>query len=183
MQNPNAGKVVMFTNITDKDFTHAFGGQPFFVKAGDTVPFPYDLGLHLATHLARRIFLDDDKSPHTYDPNHPDTKNGTGRPLWNEESERAMVEKILGKTFQEEVAAPPSEIELLRQKVDELSRQFSANAEDKNSVAAATVDGEYKDKAEVIAELTMRGIKFDARSTKDKLIALLEESKQATPTT
>lgn len=177
MQNPNAGKIVMFTNITNKDFTHAFGGQPFFVKAGETVPFPYELGYHLAKHLSRRIFLDEDTSPTTYDPNHPETKSGVGAPLWNDDTEKAMINKILGKTFENEVSAPKSEIELLKEQVAALNEKFGGTKEEElPPVVTPEVasSGTYKDKAEVIAELTLKGIKFDARQSKDKLIALLE---------
>lgn len=181
MNNPNAGKVVMFTNITDKDFTHAFGGQPFFVKAGSTIPFPYDLGKHLAKHLARRIFLDNDKSPTTYDPHHPDTKNGVGAPLWNEETEQAMVNKILGQTFQEELPDKKSELQILQEQVAALNAKFGGTKEEELPPVVApevAASGGYKDKAEVIAELTTRGVQFNPRLSKDKLIALLESADQ-----
>jgi len=176
----NIGKVVMFTNITDTDFSHPFGGQPFFVKAGETVAFPYDLGKHLARHLARRIFLDADKSPRTYDANHPDTRSGVGAPLWNEDTESAMVEKILGKTYEQEVPDKKSEIEILQEQVKALNEQFNKGKQQDEAELiipdSVANSGTYKDKAEVIAELTLKGIKFDARQSKAKLEELLVEA-------
>jgi hypothetical protein len=180
MEN-NAGKVVYFTNITDKDFEHAFGGQPFFVKAGETKMFPFDLADHLAKHLARRIFIEEDKSPRVFDPN--DKSGGNGAPLWNDEKEAAMKAKILGEVYQEELAAPKSEIQVLVEKVDELNK-FKESIEGKQaapSEAPATPDvippplTEYKDKAEVIDALKAKGIAFDARSSKATLEKLLTQ--------
>lgn len=127
MNNPNIGKVVQFTNITDKDFTHAFGGQPFFVKARDTVMLPYDLADHLATHLSRRIYLDGDSSPTEYAEG-KDRTGGMGRPLWTEEMEKTMKAKIMGQVFEQTTPAPKSEIEELRAKLDALASQFGTAA-------------------------------------------------------
>ena len=199
MQNPNIGKVVQFTNITDKDFTHAFGGQPFFVKAGETVMLPYDLADHLATHLSRRIYLDGDNSPTEYTEG-KDRTGGMGRPLWSDEQERAMKVRILGQTFENSVAAPKSEIEELREKLDALASQFGTQAPwqqrpseiTEAAKEAAVIEAEaekdapigaqntksvlgFKDKADIIAELTSRGVPFNARLGKDKLQALLDQ--------
>lgn len=183
--NPNAGRVVRFTNITDKDFSHAFGGQPFFVKAGETVMFPYDLAKHLAKHLARRIFLDADTSPTQYDPN--DKTGGTGKALWDEAKEQEMMGKILGESFTEELLAPKSELEQLKEKVEALNARFNqppvveavagtTPSQDTSEITQSDVKANgtgYRDKADVIAELQKRNIQFDARQTKAKLEALL----------
>lgn len=191
--NPNLGKVVSFTNITDKDFTHAYGGQPFSVKAGETVPLPYDLGKHLAKHLARRIFLEGDKSASVYDPN--DKTGGVGKPLWNEDMERQMIAKILGQVIQESQPEPKSETELLKEQVADLQKRFGemfkaptpvasqpqgVSPVSEQPVASSELPSEittYMDKADVIAQLKEKGITFDARQSKAKLEALLKESK------
>jgi hypothetical protein len=182
MNNPNLGKIVKFTNITSKDFTHAFGGQPFFVKAGDTVMLPYDLGHHLAKHLARRIFLDGDTSSSIYDPT--DKTGGSGKVLWDDDKEAQMVAKILGETIQQEVPVAKTDVELLNEKVAELNRQFSEvlgkkaeQASEPSSADVAPNPGGYKDKAEVIAELKALGVAVDARQTKAALEAKLTEMK------
>lgn len=192
MENSNLGKVVKFTNITDKDFTHAFGGVPFFVKAGETVMLPWDLADHLATHLSRRIFLDADTSPTQYLEG-ADKTGGMGKPLWNDETEKAMKLKILGEVFESATPAPKSEIEQLREKVEALAKQFGlaspvqnpANAPVVASNEAANINAQdlipesqkpelsYKDKAEIIAQLKAKGIPFDARQGKGKLETLL----------
>lgn len=176
VNNPNAGKVVMFTNISDKDFTHAFGGQPFFVKAGDTIAFPYDLGMHLATHLSRRIFLDGDKSATTFDPTRPDKTSGVGAPLWNDTMEREMINKILGTQYQEELVAPKSEMQILQEQVAALNEKFGGSKDEVLPPVIPTEvekTGTYQDKAEVIEALTKKGVTFNARLSKDKLIELL----------
>lgn len=57
MQNPNEAKVVRFTNIFDFDYTHAYGGVPYQLRAGETLLFPWAIGDHLATHLARQALI------------------------------------------------------------------------------------------------------------------------------
>lgn len=191
--DPHLGKIMRFTNITDKDFTHAFGGQPFFVKAGESVMLPYHLAKHLAKHLSRRIYLDKDTSLSAYDPN--DKTAGVGKPLWDDDQEQAMMVKILGETLQEGLPEEKTEMQLLKEKVDELQKRFGnlpdikpdvlpadagtvPNQDVGNTVApdvkamVASTNG-YRDKAEVIAELVKRQIPYDARQSKAKLEALL----------
>lgn len=172
MDQSNLGKVVKFTNITDKDFSHAFGGQPFFIKAGETVMFPYPLGHHLAKHLARRIFIDGDTSATSYDPKDP--SQGAGIPLWNADKEQAMINKILGDVYEDSKPVQKTENEILREKVDQLQAQFAELLGEK-----ATSDGSvYKDKQDVVEELTALGITFDARKGKAELEKLLKEQKE-----
>jgi len=117
-RNPNEGRVIAFTNITDEDFTHPYGGQPFFVKARETVMFPWSLANHLATHLARKVLLKTDKSSKQYDPK--DETGGVGKPIWDDQAENELKSKILGASYQQEVATPKSEIELLKEQVDQV---------------------------------------------------------------
>jgi hypothetical protein len=168
----NSNKVVKFTNISTKDFTHSYGGQPFFVKAGETVMLPYDLADHLATHLARRIFIDRDSSPSTYDPK--DATSGHGRPLWDDSAEAEMKAKILGEIFEEASPVKKTEMQMLQDKVNELAQRFTD--------APVTADpATYKDKAEVIKALEAKGIKFDPRAKKADLEQLLAEPVVASP--
>ena len=74
--SPNVGKVVTFTNISDKDFTHAYGGVPFTVRAGESMNFPFDVGTHLARHLSRRILIQQDKGATSWDGKDVTANNG-----------------------------------------------------------------------------------------------------------
>jgi hypothetical protein len=165
----NSNKVVKFTNVTDSDFTHAYGGQPFFVKAGETVMLPYDLADHLATHLARRIFIEKDASPAGFDPK--DSTSGMGRPLWDDRAETDMKAKILGEVFEEAAPVKKSELDLLKEQVAALNQRFADGPVSENGST-------YKDKAEVIAALQEKGIAFDARAKKADLEQLLSEPEQ-----
>lgn len=204
MQPQNVGKVISFTNIDAEDFTHKWGGQPFFVKAGETVMFPYDLAEHLAKHLARKILLRTDKSSTVYDPKDP--SGGTGQRIWTVEDEQQLVKRILGTAIQQEVPREKTEVEILNEKVDALQKQFpeitqqpatkpavsvpAPTASEEGNVKASTpppvvakptddksvvVSPTYTDKAEVIAALKAKGVTFDARLGKDKLQLLLKE--------
>lgn len=176
MRDPNEGKVVMFTNITDQDFSHPWGGHPYFVKAGETVPLPFYLGDHLATHLARKILLATDKGARAYDPKDLTNANGLGTPIWNQETENQMKAKILGDTFTQEAMRPKSEHELLREQVEQLKKLFEER-QLSNVAPPTSLDG-YKDKGEVIAELKKLGQPVDARKSKDKLEEQLAEAKK-----
>lgn len=46
------------TNPTNEDFTHAWDGQDFTIKAGETEEYPSFLAEHLAGHLAKKILID-----------------------------------------------------------------------------------------------------------------------------
>jgi hypothetical protein len=180
--NMNLGKVVKFTNITDKDFTHPFDGQPFSVKAGEIVLLPFDLADHLATHLARKIMIDGDKSPTQYDPK--DDSGGRGKPLISAEKEQELKGRILGDVSDAPTEKVKSETEVLRERIDELNKRFDVNVappipEPTLDLAELAQDGlslavGYRDKAEVIAELKKRQIVFDARQSKTKLEVLLK---------
>lgn len=171
----NINKVVKFTNITNSDFTHAYGGQPFFVKAGESVMLPFDLANHLAKHLAQRIFIQEDKSVTGHDPN--DKTSGLGRPLWDDQAIALMKTKILGEVFEEAAPRPRTEAEILKARVDELEKKF----------AHAPVEGTsttYKDKAEVIAALEAKKATFDRRASKatlEKHLAELETNGNESP--
>jgi hypothetical protein len=46
--------VVSFTNPSGSDFTWAWGGKPYTIKAGETKFYPEFLAKHLAKHLVDR---------------------------------------------------------------------------------------------------------------------------------
>lgn len=176
MSDPNEGKVVSVTNITDKDFSHQYGGVPYFVPAGQTLMFPFFLGKHLAKHLARKILLSTDKGATVYDPKDPSMSNGNGTVIWNEQTENEMIGRILGETFTHEVQKPKTEMELLREHVEALNKKFNTPQE---PMAPVSADG-FKDKGQIIEELRKMGQPVDARKSKATLEAQLEAAKKVT---
>lgn len=167
VSNPNEGKVVEFTNITDSDFTHAFGGQPYFIKARSTVMLPYHLAKHLAKHLARKIFISQDKSATRYMPN--DETGGAGKTLYTAEEEQEMVNTILGNTYDQGRSTPKTEMELLNERVKQLEKEFSTQIQESTQ--------NFREKQDVMDELTKLGIKYNPRETKAKLTEILNEHK------
>lgn len=167
----NEGKVVRFTNITDERFEHAFGGTPFFVEAGESKLMPWTIADHLATHLARKILLKNDASLSVYDPKDP--TGGVGKPIWNADEEAKVKSKILGEIMEQAVEAEKTEVEKLQEQIKKLN-EFVASKFGSEEQPKVVQEGQYQDKAEVIAELEKRGIQFDARQKKEKLEELLK---------
>jgi len=180
--SPNLGKVVIFTNIDDQDFEHAYNGQPFRVPAGESQHMPFDLADHLATHLARKILLRGDGGKNIYDPT--DKSGGSGIKIFGPEEEGKLKEKILGNTYQVERPKTESEVERLQREVKELNQFVKDNVPGLKKAdpaeqlvgSPATSGDVYETKADVIAKLNSLGIKFDARQNKDKLIEHLNNS-------
>lgn len=194
-QNPNEAKVVRFTNIFDFDYTHAYGGVPYQLRAGETLLFPWVIGDHLATHLARQALIR--KAPYR-DENSTDGRGGettrSDRPLWDDTAIDALKAKILQDAYTEQRETPVSEAEKLRQKVEDLNKQFPGLVKETSPTEAVNAqppadndhvlegasqfpasDGVvYADKAEVIAALEKKGVTFNPRATKATLEKLLK---------
>lgn len=174
-------KIVRITNISNFDFTGdlgaRYGGRDFFVPAGGSLLAPFTVGDHLATHLARAIKL---KNAPIRDAKETDGK-GSDRPLWDDASLQELKAKIMKDVYEEEKVNPISEADRMALKIAELNKvvpkdeEQGGNADASNIVPMGTGSEviAYKDKAEVIAELTKREIKFNARDSKDKLEKLL----------
>lgn len=186
----DAARIFKVTNPFDFDFTHAWGGVPYTLPMGKPILLPYPLADHLATHLARQSLIR--KAP-LRDEKETDGK-GKDRPLWSEEAIDEIKKSIMQEQYTEQPKPVTSEAELLRQKIEQLNRDFAALSDKVDAKTGGnaplteemkpeptpdstlTVDGQitYKDKAEVIAELNKRGIKFDARMGKEGLAKLLD---------
>lgn len=199
----NDFKIVRFTNIAPFDFSSEmgamYGGQPYFVPSGKSLLMPLTVGDHLATHLARQIIIQ--KAP-IRDEKELDGK-GSDRKLWDPKHIEDLKAQIVSQVYEEEQQAPKTRDEMLRAKIDELNKQFPeahlqngaptappppAPAPTPSVVPAATVVAPtapttppadtgpkvYQDKAEVIAALKAKDIKFDARKSKSDLEKLLK---------
>jgi len=159
----NFASVIELTNISNEDFTHHYAGQQFTVKAGEKKVFPGEIAHHLAKHLSRKILLSGDKSAVTYDGT--DKTGGTGTPLWNQDSEDAMIKKILGVVTENEPEKKEDPIESVKRQIEELNRKFLQKE--------VTDNLKYENKAEVISKLQEANIKFDPKASKDDLSKLL----------
>jgi len=184
----NIGKVVEMTNITEQDFTHAYGGHPFTVKAGETLTFPYDVGVHLARHLARKILISGDKGAKSWMQNDPTGNNGNGTVLFTQENEETMITKILGTSYTVEATAEKSEVEKLKEQVAKLN-EFRSKIEESKSEPAPEPKGDVLpeevdllDRKQLISECKRLGIQFSptekSADLKAKLSAKLSEPKE-----
>ena len=152
-------KIVTFTNITDEDFSHPYNGQAYFVAKREVRMFPFELADHLATHLARKILLSQDKPVSVRD----DVTGGVGAPIWSEEAVLQLKAKILGEVETQVVAAPKTDDEILRDKVQELN-QVTDTPETPQTLMT---------KVDVIKALKAQGKPVDVRKTKSELLAQL----------
>lgn len=153
------GRIVRFTNFTTEDFTHNYHGQPFTVKAGESLLFPYDLGRLLARHLARKIFISGAAKE----------KLVTDRAVFSAQDEASLIAKIMSDESHRPVAPTLSPAEILRQRVTELNE---------NAPEGAKVDG--RTKADVIAEMEKLNLPIDKRMSMEKLEEQLREAKKTT---
>lgn len=177
--NPNDLKVVDFTNTTDFTFTPAMGcmydGRPIFgitgapgVNAGENLKLPYHVGHRLATNLAKMVMV---KQAPTVDP----AGIPTGIPLWDADGLEKLKNSFITDLYSEERPIAPTETDRLMAKVEEYKQmvdKLMANTPAQSPIVESSY-GIYLDKADVIAELTKRDIKFDARKSKSELEKLI----------
>ncbi len=181
--NPNDYKVVSFHNSTSFGFTPEMGcmydGRPINgksgspgIESGETVILPYHIAHQLALNLAKRTIVNNAPS---IDP----AGIPTGVPLWDETRLIQLKNSYLTDLYTEEKAVAMSETDKLMAKVEEYKAMVDkfipsvqANEESTEKVEAS-IPATYQDKADVIAELTKREIKFDARKNKSELEKLL----------
>lgn len=162
-------KIVTIKNISDFDFTPElgaqFGGRPFFIKAGETLIAPEPAAYRLAVNLAKAILVKQCPIPEL---GKGDDRSSLG--TWSDETVDKLVASIMISSSQEEKAPVLTEADRIAAKIDELNK-WKESIEEKMSQS-----GTVTDKAEVIAELEKRGIKFDRRQTKANLEKLLNET-------
>lgn len=194
ISNPNDFKVVEFQNGTDFDFTPEMGcmydSNPIFgisgeqcIKAGERVTLPYRVGHQLAVNLAKQSLV------RNAPPHDPKDINPVGKPLWSDESLESITNSFLTELYTNEKPAVMSETDKLMAEVASLKKLMQDNLPVANQPTQPKADNDhvaegasqfpaldgltYKDKAEVIAALTKRGIPFNARDSKAKLEQLL----------
>lgn len=187
VSNPNDYKVVAFHNSTDFRFTPDMGcmfdGRPINgisgeagIDAGESLTVPYHIGHQLALNLAKVSIM---KNAPTVDA----AGIPTGVPLWDDQRLLKLKDSYLKELYVEEKSKVLSETDKLMAKVEEykkmvedlvVSKKEEAPAEVVAPVVqASTGPMTFADKADVLSELTKRGIKFDARKSKAELEKLI----------
>ena len=192
--NPNDHRVVTFRNSTDFTFTpemgcmydgraiqgpkSALGENPFGgIDAGEQMVLPYHIANLLARNLAKVAMT---KQAPSVDP----AGIPTGVPLWDAQKLDKLKASYITDLYMESKPVTMSETDRLMAKVEEykamvdkLIPQQEVKVEepvvDAPNAVIPDAPQAYTDKAEVIAELTKRGIKFDARQNKSNLEKLL----------
>lgn len=178
--NENDLKIVTVTNISDFDFNGElgarFGGRDYLIPAGKSLTVPFHAGEHFAKHLAQAIIIKG--APIRTDKEL--AGKGSSTPLWNEESIKELMTKILSGSYKEEAPVVKSAEDAMVDKIKQLNETISEDGNmDASSISINTsesTDGTeivYKDKAQIISELKAKGITFDPRSSKTALEALL----------
>ncbi len=196
VSNPNDFKVVTFHNSTEFGFTPDMGcmfdgraingnGGPG-IQVGEKKMLPYHIGHRLAINLAKRV-LNTSPSATVDAAGIP-----TGVPVWDPERLKNLALTFITEEYSEDKPAQESETDKLMAKVAQLEKfmqeklasiptattvapQVSVTNIDSTLVPEVLPETPkvFLDKAEVIAELTKRGVKFDARKNKADLEKLL----------
>ena len=159
-------KVGTVTSLTDFDFTPEmgamYGGRPFPLRKGESLTISLTVAEHLAKHLARQVLLRGAPAPSA-------DGTGNGRALWTEDSLAKLI-----STFVRVVGGIDSPKTLTKEEIlldnAKLAAQSGIMEEETSLEENAST---FKDKKEVIDELTKRGITFDARASKANLEKLL----------
>lgn len=161
--------VLHIKNISDERFEHPYGGEAYSIEAGETLPFVYPVGEHLAKHLAMKLAREAAKAKGKLEGN--DDKKAVN--LYTGTALEPYLSKIIVKTVEQELPAERTEAQVLREKT------AKAQAEFKKAGGSAPKKPEVS-KADIIKELRKRNIKFDPRAEKEELSALLiaDEAKQ-----
>lgn len=96
---------INFTNITNEEFVGRWGGVDYFIKAGETKPFPEFLANHFAKHLADKILIK--KNPKSFK---------------SESLRQPLIERMLGQVKVEAVE------QIVEEEVVEDTKKIAAKA-------------------------------------------------------
>ena len=153
--------IVTIKNPTKNAFTHSYDGFSYTIEAGETLPFPYPVGMHLAKHLAMKMSRDDAQKG---------VAKGADKSNVNMYSEQRMskyLSQIIVDRKDQPLPAQKSEGELMREKTQEMQESQGKDAND----PAAKVT-----KKSVMEELDKRKIRYNPRDSKEDLLAQLTQA-------
>jgi len=154
--------VITIKNIDKEDFSHTYDGFSYEIKAGETLPFQFPVGMLMAKHLAMKLVRKKAKEE-------KDFKSNTDKKSINLYAGKALepyINKIVISTVDKPLPAEKTEGAIMADKTAELQRNFRKESASKPQV----------DKKDVIAELKKRGVKHDPRASKEDLLGLLTEA-------
>lgn len=153
-------QIITIKNITGEDFVHPFAGMPYILPAGAEMKFSYPVGMHLAKHLVRKILTKEWKDKVEKDKSLRDVTM-----VHSDASIASLMSKIIVSTQEQPIQPQKTEGEIWKERTKEIQKEYD---EVPSEVSEVT-------KADVVAELKKRGVKFDARSSLDDLKKLLIE--------
>ena len=157
--------VVQIKNISSERFEHTYGGEPYSIEAGETLPFVYPVGMLLAQHLAMKLAREEAKKKGKLEGN--DDKKATS--LYTGKALEPYLSKIIVGTTERELPPVKSEGQIMKEKTVEMQRNFKKEGQE----APKAVD-----KKEVIAALKKLGVKFDPRADIETLLKKVAESQK-----
>jgi len=157
--------VVTIKNISDEDFTHSYGGFPYTIRAGETLPFTYPVAHHLAKHLAMKILRKKKQKERKF----KDRRDETGKEInyYPPEEMKALISQIIVSQVEQPLAPVKTEAQLQKERIEQMQKEYKQQQQIK------TPEVEKKD---IIAELEKRGIKFNPRASKEELARILIEN-------
>lgn len=156
--------IIYIKNISKETFQHPFGGVPYSINAGETLPFIYPVGMLLAKHLAMKLARDKAKSAGKLEGN-DDRKSVS---LYAANALEPIMSQIIVKTVDQALPAEKTEAQLMKERTERIQSEHRDSAP---APKAPEVD-----KKDVMAELKKMGIKFNPRDSKDKLLLQLTEA-------
>ncbi len=176
VSNPNDFKVVSFHNKEAFGFTPEMGcmyngqgingitGAPG-VNAGESLTVPYHIGQQLAINLAKVALT---RSAPAIDP----AGIPTGVPLWDTVKLNNLKNSYLTELYTEARPMQITDADKMMAKLEEYKKMTEALTSKVDAIAQSKIETPVTTQT-VIAELTKRGIKFDARQNKENLTKLL----------
>lgn len=153
--------VVFFHNIDNQDFEHTYDGVPFLIKVGETLPLQYPVGVLLAKHLAMKIL----KSGKMKNVGKNDVKVTN---LYTVPELNALIERIIVREIERPLDPIMSRGDIEKRKAEALKEEFKDELPSKPEI----------DKKDIVKILKERGVKFDARASKEDLLVLIAESEK-----
>lgn len=91
---------VTITNPTSEDFTWGYNGEPYTIKAGETMAYAKPLAYHLAKHLSTKMIVDAVKAKMTKkeaaEPKSPVHVKISQLSIYDTHERRIALYKILG---------------------------------------------------------------------------------------
>ena len=138
------GRIVLFTNFTDKPFVGMWNKQEFKFKPGESKYMEYWRARHFAKHLVNQELADASKYPHGANSQSPKEVNGSwADPLFAELYNKAVKEQGEEET---EIKAPNNAVDMIDAQVrGDREQQINQPAEASESTVVTEDEEEFGD--------------------------------------